>query len=164
MKDCADSSFEYNKYPEDFYRGISDSSAVDEFGYVQMGAFQFSNYDALGRNGDGFLELSINWNDDDGALAKLLTQKKEGQDIPQFNVGYCTIQTKDLQKIFRVYIRDRKFNYERRPIEKNEAEGIEENPYHGNLLIHKDIDRPTKRNIQSTLATLATNSFIRRND
>lgn len=106
--------------------------------------------------------MSINWNDDDGALLTLLSQRKPFKDEPQFKIGYCSIQKSMMRNLFRQYIVDENFTYERRPIQKDEINDIVENPYHGNLLLKKDVSKALKKNIQCGLATLATCSLKKR--
>ena len=147
--------------PDKFYRGISSADAISAEGYITEAAFSFDKFDRNPRS-DDYCELSINWNDDDGALLTLLSQRKPFKDEPQFKIGYCSIQKSMMRNLFRQYIVNENFTYERRPIQKDEINDIVENPYHGNLLLKKDVSKALKKNIQCGLATLATCSLKKR--
>lgn len=149
--------------PDKFYRGISSADAISAEGYITEAAFNFDKND-LNTRSDDYLELSINWGDDDGAILTLLSQKKPFKDEPQFKVGYCSIQKSVMMNLFRSYMDDNNFTYERRPICKDEEKDIVENPYHGNLLLKKDASKALRKNIQCGLATLATGSLKKREE
>ncbi|MCD8290793.1 MAG: hypothetical protein LUC91_04750 [Prevotella sp.] len=142
-----------NDYPLDFYRGVSNpENNVSSSGQALAGIFQFD-----GRNSSNvdYDELSINWNDDPDSIQTLYHQHKPHSEDRQFKYGYCKIELSEIKCYFRSYIRNREFGYERRPIEGKESDDIQPNPYHGNLLIPKDIEKGIKKNIQHSLATLA---------
>lgn len=149
--------------PDKFYRGISTADAISTEGYITEAAFSFDKFDRNPRS-DDYCELSINWNDDEGALLTLLSQRKPFKDEPQFKIGYCSIQKSMMRELFRPYMADENFAYERRPIQKDEENGIAENPYHGNLLLKKDASKALKKNIQCGLATLAAGSLKKREE
>ena len=149
--------------PDKFYRGISSADAISAEGYITEAAFSFDKFDRNPRS-DVYCELSINWNDDEGALLTLLSQRKPFKDEPQFKIGYCSIQKSMMRELFRPYMADENFAYERRPIQKDEENDIAENPYHGNLLLKKDASKALKKNIQCGLATLAAGSLKKREE
>lgn len=132
-------------FPEELYRGVSSSNDITKEGYIMAGAFKFDNYDGDLRNNDGFCELSINWNDDAGALSVLLNQHKPFRDEKQFKAGYCKIQKAYVDLVLKQYINDGYFTYERSPITENAEEDIPSNPYHGNLLMLNELDKNTKK-------------------
>lgn len=150
-----------DKYPEEFYRGVSALDNISKEGYIGAGAFKFDNYNGNSRDNDGFCELSINWNDDDNALKVLLEQHKPFKEEKQFKAGYCKINRNCVELMLKQYIDDECFKYERRPIKENPDEDIQHNPYHGNLLMLNELDKNIKKNIQHSLATLA-GTIIRR--
>ena len=139
-------------YPDSFIRGISDPNVVSKEGYATSGVFDFENY--KGR-ADKFREMSINWMDDEGAIDTLLNQHKPHKQDPQFKVGYAKVNKYLLDTFFNQYINERFLSYERSPIEENVEEDIQRNPYHGNLLFNNDTSEAIRKNIQSSLATLA---------
>ena len=151
-----------SNYPDVFIRGVSRDNAefITEEGYVTQAAFAFDDYDAESRNDDGFRELSINWLDDDGAIQTLLNQVNQRKGGPQFQGGYCRISRYALLSL-QDYINNGHLSYERRPIHADVEKGIPENPYHGNLLMQKDISNKSRTNLQIALAVLAGN-VIRR--
>ncbi len=146
--------------PEDFYRGLPSPDTVTEQGYPTESAFRFLYF---GRE-DGYSELSINWNDDEGALEKLLSQRKPFKEEPQFKIGYCKIEKSMMKMLMKTYMDDQVFSYERRPVEADLEADVESNPYHGNLLMKKDAGNALKKNIQCGLAALAAGTFVRRKE
>lgn len=152
-----------NNFSQEFFRGISTIDFITPEGYIKAGAFKFSEYDNNLRNGDGFCELSINWNDDEYALTTLLEQHKPFKEEKQFKVGYCVIERTHLDLLLRNLIKNGHFSYERKPILENEEKDIQVNPYHGNLLMLNNLDKNVQKNIQHSLATLA-GSIIYRKD
>ena len=144
------------EYPDEFIRGVSRDNAefITEEGYVTQAAFAFDDYDAASRNDDGFRELSINWLDDDGAIELLLDQMNQRKGGPQFQGGYVRMSLYTLLSL-RAYISKGHLSYERRPVSADEENGIIENPYHGNLLMWKDLSNKSRTNLQVALAALA---------
>ena len=149
--------------PERFYIGISTKDAISSEGYITEAAFSFDDF-AKNPRDDNYCELSVNWNDNEGALLTLLSQKKPFKQEPQFKIGYCEIQKSQMKALFRAYMADSNFSYERRPIQADAENGIEKNPYHGNLLINKDASKGLRKNIQCGLATLAAGTFKKREE
>lgn len=129
------------KYPCDFWRGIATKDFVCD-GHVLPSAFQFD--DEIRE--DGFKELSINWNDDDGALEKVLSQTKANGKL-QFQVGAANLQLGFVKQCLATYIARDEFSYERREVEGNN--------YHGNLLVKGTIDKKIRLIISNTLALAA---------
>lgn len=149
-------------YPSEFYRGLSAKDNVTSEGYVTASAFSFDKYDES--RCDDYCELSINWNDDEGALHTLLSQHKPFKEEKQFKVGYAKLPISIIHSMFRQFIDDNMFAYERKPISANPDADIAENPYHGNLLVSKKLNSNIKKNIQYSLATIATSDVTLRED
>ena len=108
---------------------------------------------------DQYCELSINWNDDEKSVERLKNQHKPFKDNKQFFC--CTfIERNKLDLFFKEHKDNKIFDYERAPITEDKANDIEENAYHGNLLLNKDISSQLRKNIQHSLATLAGQKII----
>lgn len=137
-------------YPKDFWRGISNKDFVCD-GHVLPSAFQFD--DEIRQ--DGFKELSINWNDNEGALATVLNQKKDNGKF-QFSVGATNLQLGFVKQCLATYISRDEFSYERKPVEGND--------YHGNLLVKGTIDKKIRLIISNTLALAADTNIVYRNE
>lgn len=144
------------EYPEEILRGISSDNQdfITPEGYPTQAAFQFDAYDANSRN-DNFCELSINWVDDEGAVATLLDQVNTRKNCPQFQGGYCKFSRIVLEAAMRDYITNEHLSYERRPIEEDLENGVAENKYHGNILMKNNLSKQARTNIQVTLAGIA---------
>ena len=129
------------EFPEEFWRGITNKDFVKD-GYVLPSAFQFDN----DIREDGFKELSINWNDDDEALKKILEQRRENGK-PQFSVGAANLNLSRVKQLLSMYIDRKQFSYERKELENNE--------YHGNLLVLGTLDKQLRLMISNCLAVAA---------
>ncbi len=122
------------EFPEEFYRGLSSTDSITDEGFIKAAAFSFpKNTDRE----DELCELSINWNDDAGALDNLAKRHKIGCAEQQFKVGYCVINRVIMEQNMLSYIKTNKINYERRPEEAREENDYQGNKYHGNLLMPK---------------------------
>lgn len=146
-----------DEYPNCFFRGVQKESDVDNGIYLKSSAFLFGSEV---REEDNMKELSIIWNDNDDALPTLLRQQNKKGTGVMFEAGYATIEMPRFKIVFDNYLRDALMAYERKPLEENKEYGIEANPFHGNILLHSKVSDQIKKNIQHTLATLAT--FTRR--
>jgi hypothetical protein len=130
--------------PANSLRGISSSDLILQDGNVSGGLFTFQG--TPGR-GDGLIEESINWHDDDNALPFTLEQPRlDG--TPQFKGGVAVIPTEKLAHICALPMVNGRLSYERA--------ALDENPYHGNLLLHDETPKPTRRMISNVLAMHVT--------
>jgi hypothetical protein len=138
------------KYPEKLIRGISSSDYIDQEGRVSAQAFQF---DDMGRD-DGLLEASINWYDDEGALEKLLNQKKQGQDdVYQFKAGAAILSRAWLDDTIARPNAQGTLSYERA--------SIEDNPYHGNLLRKQGLSKAIYTMLSASIAMCVEHKVMR---
>ena len=150
---------ENRELPERFHRGISNPCFIVDGCYLDKQAFHFDDYDSS--RGDDYRELSINWDDDSDSIKNLLCKRKPHKDVPQFKGGYCTFNRVSLRSSLKMFFDDKRMGFERRAIEGSEEDDIQPNPYHGNILIHKDVPKIIIGNVESTLATLAESITIR---
>ena len=156
------------KFPDEFFRGITSNENITPEGYLMAGAFKFDSYNSDLRNGDGFCELSINWNDDEGAVQTILEQHKPGKAEKQFKEGYCVLQRNHLHLMFKQYIDDNNFAYERKAVEATKENDNQANPYHGNLLLKDSLNKNIKKTFNThwlhwqevLLEEMRNNSFI----
>ncbi len=132
-------------YPKEFLRGISNKDFIEN-GHVLYTAFQF---DDTGRD-DGNREASINWLDDDGAITMALSQKKENGKF-QFPGGVARIDL-DFAKMILHNFAQIGFSYERAPLENNK--------YHGNLLVANSLPKQTRQMLMTGLALAAGTNII----
>lgn len=135
-------------FPNEFIRGISNKDFISN-GQVLSSAFQF---DDMCRD-DKKLEASINWLDDEGAIELALNQLKPNGN-PQFSAGVARINV-DTVKLMLASLKD-VFSYER-------AE-LEDNKYHGNLLVDGSVTKPIKLLIMNGLALAAGTNIITKNN
>lgn len=141
-------------YPDTLLRGLITQNSVTPERYVTAEAFQFQDF--RNNRSDIYSELSINWEDSDAAVDVLLNQKKEGSEEPQFKIGFARMSLSRIKDLFKPHINDKSFSFERKPVDGN--------PYHGNLLANANLSKQIIKNIQHSLATIATADVYLRSD
>ena len=134
-------------FPEHFLRGFNMKGCFTDEHNIATGAFQFSDF-TESRN-DNYHEASINWEDDDKAVLVLLEQKKEGTEEQMFKYGYARLPLNLVRMTLKSLIDKNYMAFERKPLENN--------PYHGNILILGNIKKQEKSMIQNSLAAIANN-------
>lgn len=136
-------------YPDNCIRGISNKNELAEDGSVSASLFYFS----FPEREDGWKELSINWMDDDVSVEFSMDQKKDDGSI-QFKAGLAIIPREEIERLSRSpTLMKGILTYERKILDNN--------PYHGNLLLHKDVSKSTMKKIAAGLA-LAVSEIIPR--
>ncbi len=128
-------------FPDTFLKGIPNSSFILEEGNVASHLFKF-DLDQKIRN-DDLIEQSINWQDDNKAVDYTLKQKKDNGEI-QFKVGVAIVPREEIDKLKSKPVYKNVFSYER-TVGTN-------NPYQVNLLLNKNISKPTMRMLSAGLA------------
>ena len=141
-------------YPDTLLRGLITQGSVTQERYVTAEAFQFQ--DLRNNRSDNYNELSINWEDSDEAVDVLLNQKKEGSEGPQFKIGFARMSLSRIKDLLKPHINDKTYSFERKPIDGN--------PFHGNLLVDANLHKQIIKNIQHSLATIATADVYLRTD
>lgn len=134
-------------FPENFLRGFNMKDCFTSEHNIATAAFQFSDF--TNNRSDNYHEASINWEDDKKAVTLLLEQKKEGTEEKMFKYGYARLPLNHVKMILKSLIDKNYLAFERRPLENN--------PYHGNILIIGDIKKQEKTMIQNCLAAIANN-------
>lgn len=132
-------------YPKEFLRGIPNKDFIDN-GHVLYTAFQF---DDTGRE-DGNREASINWLDDQEAINTALNQRKDNGKL-QFPYGVAKIDL-EFAKIILHNFSQVSFSYERAPLDNNK--------YHGNLLLANSLSKQTRQMVMTGLALAAGTNII----
>jgi hypothetical protein len=136
-------------FPDSCLKGIPNDDYIVEDGSVGTHLFYF---DEKHTRDDGWIEQSINWEDDDTVLELTLNQKKESGEL-QFRAGVAKISQIELNRLSTQPTVSGIFSYERRTLENN--------PYHGNLLLRSGTPKPTMKKIAAGIA-LAISEVIRR--
>ena len=136
---------EVKEFPDEFIRGISSKDFIQN-GLVLSSAFQFEDF----RRTDNMSEASINWVDDEGAVELALNQKKDNGKL-QFSAGVTRLELETV-KLFLRSIPPEVFSYERAP--------LEDNVYHGNLLIDSKVNKQIRQLIMNGLALVAGTHII----
>lgn len=133
-------------YPKNCIKGIpNDDFWNKEDGIVYSHLFHFKP-----TRDDGGVEQSVNWEDDESVIDFTLNQKKENGDL-QFRAGAAVVPRFEIDRLIeRPTIRGL-LSYERKP--------LDDNPYHGNLLLQANVSTPVMRMIAAGLA-LAVSGII----
>jgi hypothetical protein len=127
------------EYPSNCIKGIPHKDFLLEGGFVRPDLF---NFDSKHLRKDGWIEQSINWEDNETVIEFTLKQVKGDGDI-HFKAGVALIPTEELDRLKRRPSCKDKIAYERKR--------LEDNPYHGNLLILNDLPKHVKKAIPSYL-------------
>lgn len=131
-------------FPEKILRGIPNDSFVSD-GFALPHLFKF----------DGpfqsrvVKEMSINWNDDEYAKDHMLNQKKRGSEELQFKYGVAIIPREKIDEIIKTnpFAQTIGLCYER--------QALNDNKYHGNLLVNSSVKKQFTDMIQATIAIYA---------
>lgn len=129
-------------------RGIPNKDFIEN-GVLAKDAFQFD--ENLLRN-DNYKECSINWYDEEEALLFLLHKMKDNGK-KQFPGGVALIDIKRLKEIICCVYNETTFSYERN--------AINENKYHGNLLLKREATKREKEQIMNGLALVVGSDIIK---
>lgn len=140
------------KIPEYCFRGIPKFEFLKDTLPLPE-AFQF---DKVPERGDNYLEASINWEDDDGALEEVFSQLKRDGEL-QFKAGAVHINMKSVKTFLRPFLETGEFNYERKVTYNDD--GTIANPYHGNFLVDAKVSKNHKAMISSGLAFAAEDIY-----
>lgn len=128
------------EFSDKMIRGISSPQYIDAEGRASAELFQFESNN---RN-DGFTEASINWYDEEHALAHLLNQRKKGGDDFQFRVGAAIIAKVWIDDLMNKPMAKELISYERKPEDDNQ--------YHGNLLRKDNLEKSIRTVIAASMA------------
>ena len=133
--------------PENCLKGIPNDTFLIVDGTVGSHLFYFKAEDI---RDDGWTEQSVNWEDDDYAVQLTLRQRKPSGEL-QFRGGAVVLPRQEIDRLnSRHTVRDL-LSYERQP--------LEENPYHGNILLRAETTTPTMKLIAAGLS-LAVSRII----
>ena len=128
-------------YPETFLRGIFNNTYVDSEKKPKTHLFYFDKND---KREDDLLELSINWEDNQGAINELHTRRKPDGDL-QFEFGVARIPTSAISYINEFPQINGDLTCERKIDDKD-------NQYHGNLLIPSDMPKHRMKAVASSIS------------
>lgn len=128
-------------YPLTCIRGIPNQSFMeDDFPNAEL----FKKFDENPERTDDYNEISINWEDDEGALKLIMEQKKKDSDQYQFKIGGAIVSRTELDRLCKKPQVKGWLSYERREVEGNK--------YHGNILLKKNVTKAMRNLIASNLA------------
>ena len=142
-------------FPERCIRGIPNNSYLVEGGSIGSQLFHFKE-DHIRE--DGWVEESINWEDDRFAMKYTLKQRVErgGKRELQFKAGVAIIPRCEIDRLKRQLPVRERLLYERQILENN--------PYHGNILLNGDVPKQVMKMIAAGLSLAVSEVFLREND
>lgn len=139
-----------DELPKKIIRGIPNHTYIDDDGYPKYTLFyEFASNPAREIER---LELSINWYDNTSALAQIFEQKKNDGEY-QFKIGGVVLSKDELDRQRSRPAVQGLLSYERYKLEDND--------YHGNLLLKKGLSKDKIKLIASGIA-LCVESVERR--
>ena len=133
------------KYPDFCLKGITNEKHIDECGSISNEAFRWDE----SKNNLGYNESSINWMDNEDVIKITLNQKNADGSF-HFKAGVAKLSKSQIDRCINLNTIER-ISYERRP--------VEDNKYHGNLLLKKDLDKSTKNRLIAQII-LSQEEFI----
>ena len=137
------------QYPDECIKGISNTNCFLMLGGSYVGSTNLFSFPQNRCRHDGWIEESINWNDDEYVVNRTLNQTKQNGEL-QFKIGIAIVPRAELDRVKKRYTG--LLNYERDPIQEDFDSGTEANPYHGNVLLKGDITPSLKGQIRALLA------------
>lgn len=132
-------------YPEKFLKGIPNKNHIGDDNGPTSDLFYFQPQHQKEKRNDEFLEESINWFDDSGAVEIIFTQTKDDGSI-QFKAGAALMCRKEIDNLMRKPLNKNILDYERKEIHGNR--------YHGNLLLMKSVKPREMKKIAATIANI----------
>jgi hypothetical protein len=127
-------------YPDTCIKGIPNHSFVGPNGFPSTHLFYF---DPPHAREDGWIEESINWEDDEQAIDFTLNQKKDDGTL-QFKAGVALIPRGEIDRLNSQPSIANSLGYERAPLDGN--------PYHGNLLLQEAVPKAIMKKIAAGIA------------
>jgi hypothetical protein len=127
-------------FPDNCMRGIANDTYLIPDGLVAPHLFEFKDRDT---RDDGWIEQSINWQDDEAAIDFTLSQTKETGEL-QFRAGVAMVPRDEIDRLNRRPAVIGLLSYERQP--------LDDNPYHGSILVQASVPKPTRKMIAAGLA------------
>ena len=135
-------------YPENIIKGIPNNSFLIEGRTVASHLFHFNQL-----RDDGGVEQSINWEDDESVVDLTLNQRKGDGEL-QFKEGVAILPRSEIDRLSSLPTIRGLLSYER--------SSLDDNPYHGNLLLQANVPDRTMKQIAASLA-LAISGIITQN-
>lgn len=125
-------------FPNNSIKGIPNKDFLIDGMTIGSHLFYFSQ-----PRDDGKVEQSINWEDDDSVIGSTLSQEREDGSL-QFNAGVAVLPRSEIDRLNKRPAIRGLLSYERSP--------LNDNPYHGNLLLQANVPKAKMRQIAAGLA------------
>lgn len=139
-------------FPINCIRGIPNNRFLIDEGTVGAHLFYF---DLGTERHDGWVEQSINWEDNDSVVEFTLAQTRTGGEV-QFKGGAALIPRAEIDRLKNLPVTRGLLSYER--------QAKDDNPFHGNILLQAKTSKPTMRLIAAGLALAVCRVVLRDRD
>lgn len=137
------------KSPNNCLKGIPNNDFLQYDSFVRSHLFYFKGPEDA--RADGWIEQSVNWEDDELAIDFTLNQKKDDGKV-QFEAGIAVVPTEEIKRLSKSPPLKDRFSYERKSVETNK--------YHGNLLLINDTPKVVMKQLAAALA-LQVSSIVK---
>lgn len=138
-------------FPDNCLKGVPNNTFLNKDGTVGSHLFHFK----LERTReDGWIEHSINWEDDKSVVQLTLLQTKTDGEL-QFRGGVVRLPREEADRLNNRPTVKGLLSYERQPTKGN--------PYHGNILLQGGTSKPTMKLIAAGLALAVSEIFPQTN-
>jgi len=132
-------------FPENCIKGVPQRSFLPD-GFVGAHLFYFQKPD----RGDGWKDQSINWQDDDSVIGFTLNQRKENGEL-HFKAGAVILPRAEIDRLNKNLAANGVLSYERQILNNN--------PYHGNILLRSHVPIHEMKKLAAGLA-LAVSEIV----
>lgn len=129
-----------SNYPANCIKGIPNDTFLIDEDRVAPHLFHFK-LDST--RPDGWVEQSINWQDDDSAIEFTLGQTKDSGE-QHFKAGATVLPRHEIDRLIQRPVVNGLLSYER--------DSLPSNPFHGNILLREGVPKPTMKMIAAGLA------------
>jgi hypothetical protein len=131
-------------FPNNCIRGIKSPTDLNEDGFPGSQVFYF---DLAHDRTDGWMELSINWEDNDSVIDFTLQQRKDNGEI-KFKGGIAVFPRTEIDRLNGLPRTKDLLSYERKELPKI--------PFHGNILLRSTTKKQKMMQIAVTIALAVT--------
>jgi hypothetical protein len=140
------------KFPFNYIKGIPNNDfMVKEDCSIGSNLFYFNLENV---RSDGWIEQSINWEDNDTVIDFTLAQEKADGTL-QFKAGIAIFPRDEIDRLNRQPTLKGLLSYERQPLENN--------PFHGNILLKSGVPKLTMKKIAAGIALTVSEINLRNN-
>jgi hypothetical protein len=140
-------------FPDNCLKGIPNVTYLTAHHRVASHLFYFDLKSF--RRSDEWLEQSVNW-EDDGSAIGFTPGQRDNRGDKQFEAGVAVLPRCEVDRANRAPMYAGWLSYER--------DSLADNPYHGNILLRKNVDKAEMKMIAGVLAMYVSRVIPQRRD